>query len=140
MTPRPIKLLHIEDDPMQRLLVEEYLKAITELNFQIVYAESESAAIEEFSRGGIEFVLLDYHLSEGDGLGTLRKLRRRDPVVPVVVVSGAASPEVTAELLRFGADDYLSKRDLNSNVLAQSIRTTLRRAEEWRSRRLAKSS
>src|SRR5688500_346218 len=110
MTPRPIKLLHIEDDPTQQVLIEHFLQGMGEFKFDIIYAESEDDAVNEFKRGGIDFILLDYHLSEGDGLGCLRRIRQVDPIVPVVVVSGLATPEITAELLRFGADDYIPKQ------------------------------
>jgi DNA-binding response OmpR family regulator len=136
MSDRSIKLLHVEDDAAQQILVGHYLKSLSEFHFDVHYVDNEEEAVAEFSRGDVEFVLLDYHLAAGDGLSCLRRLRQRDILVPIVVISGMATPEVTAELLRFGADDYLPKRDLNSSVLGQSIRTAYRRAEGWRELRL----
>jgi DNA-binding response OmpR family regulator len=127
-----INLLHVEDDVAQRLLVAHHLKAMDGFKFSIVHASTEEEAIAIFGRGGIDFVILDYHLEVGDGLGCLRQVRRIDPLVPVIVISGTSTPEISAELLRFGADDYLPKSGLDSARLAESIRSSFERAAEWR--------
>lgn len=132
MTPRTINLLHVEDDAIEQALICQFLNAIEGFSFAVTAATTEEAAVAAFRRGGIEFVILDYQLESGDGLSCLHKVRRLDPYVPVVVVSGTATPEVVAEFLRFGADGYLSKGNLNPEDLAQSIRAALRRADEWR--------
>ena len=72
---------------------------MTDYSFDVRHAETEYAALEEFDRGGIDFVILDYHLTSGDGLSCLRRLRERDAMVPVVAVSGVATPEIAAELV-----------------------------------------
>lgn len=132
MNHRSVNLLHVEDDEVQQLLMGQYLKTIEGLSFTVTPVASEEAAVAAFQRGGIDFVLLDYQLESGNGLSCLRRVRLLDPFVPVVVISGTATPEVVGEFLRFGADDYLSKRDLNVEMLTHSVRTALRRADEWR--------
>lgn len=132
MTPRTINLLHVEDDAIEQALIGQLLSVIEGFSFTVTAASTEEAAMTAFRRGGIEFVILDYQLESGDGLSCLHKVRRMDPYVPVVVVSGTATPEIVAEFLRFGADGYLPKSNLNAEDLAQSIRAALRRADEWR--------
>jgi DNA-binding response OmpR family regulator len=132
MPPRTIKLLHVEDDDMQQRVITIQLGTITELSFDITVRDSEDAAVAAFQQGGFEFVLLDYHLTQGDGLSCLRKLRARDPVVPIIAISGKATPEIAAELLQVGADDYLSKEELKPEALARSVRGALARADAWR--------
>lgn len=133
-TTRTIKLLHVEDEMVQRRILAHHLATLDEYRFEIRYAETESAAIDEFDLGGVECVVLDYHLRQGNGLHCLEELRRRDQVVPIIAVSGVATPEIAAELLQAGADDYIGKRDLTSGVLARSLRDTLTRAEAVRQR------
>jgi CheY-like chemotaxis protein len=132
MTPRTVRLLHVEDDPVGQRLTAQQLTTLGEFQFAITYADSEDAALTAFDRGGTEFVLLDYHLNQGNGLSCLRQLRQRDPVVPIVALSGMATPEIAAELLRVGADDYLGKQDLTTEALARSVRDALARADAWR--------
>lgn len=132
MVARTVRLLHIEDDEVQQCLVARKLSALPEFRFAITYAASEETAVAEFAKGGHELILLDYFLSQGNGLSCLCQLRQRDEIVPIVALSGVAMPEIAAELLRAGADDYLSKKGLTADVLGQSIHGALGRADAWR--------
>lgn len=132
MTARTVRLLHVEDDEIQQRLAARHLQNLADMRFAITCVDSEDAAVAEFDKGGHDFVLLDYHLSQGNGLSCLRKLRHKDRIVPIVALSGAATPEIAAELLRVGADDYLSKQDLTTEALGKSVREALTRADAWR--------
>src|SRR5207244_10687204 len=105
-----------------------------ELHFAVTWASSEDQAVDEFLKGLPDFILIDYHLSAGNGLSCLQSLRRHDAHVPIVAVSGQATPEIAAQLLQCGADAYISKPDLSSDGLARSIRLALARADVWRRR------
>jgi DNA-binding response OmpR family regulator len=128
-----VKLLHVEDDDLMRRLVDRHLQSLKDWSFAITWADNESAALEEF-RAGVDCVILDYHLTDGDGLSCLRRIRALDPMVPILALSGTASPETAAELVRCGADDYISKQELTRKGLAQSVRAALLRAEACRRR------
>lgn len=132
MTARTIQLLHVEDDEVQRLLTARLLKSMQEYQFDITCVDSEDEAVAHFEGGDKELVILDYHLAHGNGLSCLREMRKRRAKVPIIVVSGEATPQVAAELLESGADDYISKMDLNSTILSRSVRTALARADAWR--------
>jgi DNA-binding response OmpR family regulator len=82
----------------------------------------------------VEFVFLDYNLHQGNGLQCLKALRMRDPIVPIIAISGMATAEVSGDLVAAGADDYINKRDLTTAVLAHSLRDSLRLADAWRKR------
>lgn len=139
MAKQAIHLLHVEDEEDQRLLMSHHLATLPEFEFQTTHADSEADALQIFDRGGIDLVLLDYQLTQGNGLSCLRSMRRRDAMVPIVAVSGVASNEVAAELVAAGADDFLSKHELESETLAQSVRTALARATAFNQRVTADS-
>jgi DNA-binding response OmpR family regulator len=134
MGSRTVRMLHVEDDKVQQMMIAHHLKRISELDFAITYARSETEAVDEFRRSPRDFVILDYHLSEGDGLSCLRTLRGFDTIVPIVAVSGQATDEIAGKLLESGADDYISKKDLGGDGLARSVRLALTRADAWRRR------
>jgi DNA-binding response OmpR family regulator len=134
MPKRVISLLHVEDDALQRSLVRHHLAGIDEYEFDIQFAETEETAFGIFDRGGVEFVILDYQLRQGNGLHCLKELRKRDPIVPVIAVSGVATREIAAELLQAGADDFLSKADLTSSLLARIVREAVLRTDACRRR------
>src|SRR5262249_61627486 len=105
--PRVVRVLHVEDDLVTQQAMRLHLAAIKEFAFQVTSAVSESEAVEAFGRQPFDVVLLDYHLVQGNGLNCLRQLRAMDPMVPVVVISSVTEPQVAAELLDAGADDFL---------------------------------
>jgi CheY-like chemotaxis protein len=135
MTSSAIRLLHIDDDRIQQALVARSLRKLQEYEFSIQTATSEEDALLLFMRGGIDLVILDYHLSKGDGLSCLRRLRQIDPLVPIVAVSGVATADIATQLIEEGADDYLCKQVLNyGQILGQSVRNALTRAKSYRRR------
>lgn len=132
MAEQRVNLLHVEDDPMQRHLMAGQLGTLEGLRFNVVHAATEDEAAAAFGRVRFDLVIVDYQLLQGNGLQCLQKIRRRDSIVPIIAVSGTATPEIARNLLRSGADDFLSKVDLTSEVLGQSVRAALTRAERWR--------
>lgn len=132
MLPRTIKVLHIEDDLIQRMSLAHHLAGLEEYHFAIRCVASEDAAVETFRREGADLILLDYQLSQGNGLNCLHQLRRQDATVPVIAISGVATPRLAAELLAAGADEYLNKHELDHELLARSVRHLLARTEGLR--------
>jgi len=131
MSKRIIRVLHIEDDHFQRRLLNHLLSAMDEFEFEIAWAESERGGLDLFDLRGADLVVLDYRLTEGDGLHCLNELRCRNPNVPIITVSGEASPQLARELVECGADDYLNKKELTGHVLARSVRDVLSRWDAW---------
>ncbi|MBN1588795.1 MAG: response regulator [Pirellulales bacterium] len=134
MTSTTIRVLHVEDDRIQHAFVAHHLSTLSEYAFEIQAVPSEEAAISTFRQGTFELVILDYHLSQGDGLSCLAQIRRFDTMVPVIAVSGVATDEIASKLIEAGADDYLSKQSLDGSTLGRSVRNALTRARAFKSR------
>lgn len=130
----PTRVLHVEDDKIQRALIAHYLTVQDEPKYVVTGVESEDEAVNAFERGGVDLVILDYQLAQGDGLNCLRQLRRLDATVPVIAVSGTATPAIAAQLIEAGADDYLSKESIDKKILAESMESALIRAKGVRAR------
>jgi DNA-binding response OmpR family regulator len=133
MIARLIRLLHVEADEAQRLLVRTFLDRLPEFRFAITYATSEEAAVETFG-AGYDFVVLDFGLPDGEGFGCLERIRQMDGSVPIVVVSGEQTPVVAADLVEAGADEHFRKEQLNEKEFGECVRAALARADAWRSR------
>jgi DNA-binding response OmpR family regulator len=132
MSKRIVRVLHIEDDHFQHRLLAHLLAALDEFGFEITCAESEREGLEIFDRQGADLIVLDYLLPQGDGLHCLKELRLRDPKVPIIAISGAASLQIAKELVECGADDYLNKNELAGRALAKSVRDVLSRWDAWK--------
>jgi CheY-like chemotaxis protein len=129
MQPRSISVLHIEDDPIQHQVIVHHLSNMKEFKFSPSHAESEDQAIELFGTRPFQLVILDYQLSQGDGSGCMRRLRQLNHTVPVIAISGVATPEIITGLLELGVDQYIDKRELTGRVLARCVRDLLARGD-----------
>lgn len=129
-----VRILHVEDEPIQRKIVERHVATIDDYQFEIVPAESEDDAIAAVRKGEIDLVLLDYQLAEGDGLNCLKTLRGIDANLPVIAVSGTNSEDTITNLLEYGADDFLPKEELTRNSLTRVVQSALVRVEAFRRR------
>lgn len=102
-------LLYIEDNPVNRLVVEELLSGHSELFLEC--AEDGQAGVERARALRPRLILLDMNLPDCDGYEVLRRLRA-DPstaAIPVVALSAEASPEDARRAIAAGFTDYWTK-------------------------------
>jgi pilus assembly protein CpaE len=132
--PREMRVLHIEDDVVQQQVVALHLTEIARFHCTITPVASEREAVDIFRRQLFDVVLLDYHLAQGNGLNCLRQLRALNQIVPIVVISSVARPQVAAELLDAGADEFLSKENLTGETLSRAIAVAVARADACQQR------
>jgi two-component system, OmpR family, response regulator len=76
-----------------------------------------------------DLLILDLGLPGLDGFEVLRRLRKRDSMLPVLILSAREKPEEKVLGLDLGADDYLSK-PFSVNELQARVRSLLRRRHE----------
>lgn len=126
MTPPTRRLLLLEDDPA---IAHTVAFALQREGFQVQHATLVRDAARALSvpRHGFAAALLDIGLPDGSGLDLCRELRRRDPHLPVMMLS-ARGEEIDRVLgLELGADDYLAK-PFGPRELVARLRALLRRA------------
>jgi DNA-binding response OmpR family regulator len=86
----------------------------------VLTAATGRDALATFRQPGVavDVVVLDVHLPDVNGTDLCACLRGLQPKLPVIVVSGEATPEEVAELLRHGAHRYLQKPVTPDELLA----------------------
>ena len=90
--------------------VETMTKRLTkrDLDVSTAFNGQEALDILEKSRS-IEVVILDVKMPGMDGLETLQKIRKKYPLVEVVMLTGHATVESAIDGMKYGAFDYLMK-------------------------------
>jgi len=115
-------VLVVDDDPMIRQLVSDYLGK----NELRVTAVADGRAMQEvLADQVVDLVVLDLKLRGEDGMALARRLRD-DSEIPIVMLTGRAEEADRVMGLELGADDYLTKPFSTRELLAR-IRTILRR-------------
>jgi DNA-binding NtrC family response regulator len=72
-----------------------------------------------------DVIVLDVHLPSADGLDILTRLRRRQPDIPVIVMTAFGGVEVQERARRLGAADYFDK-PFRLSDLVQALRRVRR--------------
>ncbi|MFP4542321.1 MAG: response regulator, partial [Opitutales bacterium] len=115
------RVLVVEDNPADRVLLKQRLGCITEPIFA-AYAETLTAA-EHMSDRSWDVVLLDLHLPGSRGLETLQRAQEIfSDTTPIIVLTGLNDEELGAQAMQSGAQDYLVKSDYNAALLQRTIR------------------
>jgi two-component system, NarL family, invasion response regulator UvrY len=81
-------------------------------------AEALSMAGQHMALGGLDVVLLDIAMPEGDGLDVLQALRRNHPGLPVLMLSTYPEKHYAVRCIRLGAAGYLHKSADPDDMLA----------------------
>lgn len=104
---KKIKLLLVDDE-------KAFLDTITkrlekrDLDVSTVYSGKEALAEIEKNKT-LEVVVLDVKMPEMDGIQTLVELKRKAPLVEVIMLTGHATVETAIDGMKLGAFDYLMK-------------------------------
>ncbi|WP_088282302.1 response regulator [Ideonella sp. A 288] len=118
-------VLLIEDDRELRTMLREALQVE---GYRVIASSSlvdaRAVIATALAQGGLDIVLLDLGLPDGDGAELLAELRRQRGT-PVIVVSARPGEEHKVRLLDAGADDYLVKPFSLAELLAR-MRVALR--------------
>ncbi len=96
----------VDDEPAIRKLVEYQFANVWGHHVR-QYGDAESF-LQELD-DDVDLLVLDVMLPGMSGLEALEEVRRRDPDLPVVVLSAQESVETAVRMLRLGALDYLGK-------------------------------
>ncbi len=122
------RILQVEDSPSDAELIQHGLRK-GGLDFDIDVVDSLVECERLLNRDRYDAIICDYNLPQTDGLEVLAFVRRRDPHIPFILVSGSLGEEKAIEALKQGATDYLLKDRLSRVPVA-----VLRGIEEERSR------
>ncbi|ELY70943.1 bacterio-opsin activator domain-containing protein [Natrinema versiforme] len=142
-----LRILLIEDNPGDARLIQEMLRDTEELAQRVSPGEA-TGQTPEISRenrleDGLEtahaeptdIVLLDLNLPDSEGLSTLETVHEETGETPIVVLTGVRDQQVGVEAIQRGAQDFLVKDEVTSELLVRTIHHAIERARQERERR-----
>jgi two-component system cell cycle sensor histidine kinase/response regulator CckA len=132
-----IRILHLEDNPDDAVLVMRTLKR-DDIACTIHAVQTRDQYLDAIRSETFDLILSDHGLPGFDGLSALRLIRARDALVPFILVSGSLGEEAAIETIRSGVTDYVLKDRLAR--LAGCVRRALAEARVHRERKIAEDA
>lgn len=104
----PLRILHLEDTPHDRALVQAIFEA-EGIACVIQCVETRSEFLAALEEGAFDLILADHTLPTFDGLSALSMTRAKRPDLPFLFVTGSMGEELAIETMKNGATDYVLK-------------------------------
>jgi two-component system cell cycle response regulator DivK len=123
-----IKILYVEDNRENRLLVRRVLEAE---GFDVQESESAAEALETISKSLPNLILMDINLPEIDGYTLTSRLRQNPRLfeVPIIAMTANVMKGDRERTLEAGCDGYIQK-PIDVDLLGQQLRRFLKRGEQ----------
>ncbi|MFH8336450.1 PP2C family protein-serine/threonine phosphatase [Streptomyces sp. AM6-12] len=123
-------MLLVEDDDGDALLVEELLYD-TDLPHTLTRCRSAAEARTALEAAPVDCVLLDLHLPDASGVGTVQAIQA-DTQAAIIVLTGLEEPRAGVDALAAGAQDYLIKGKVEPELMQRAVRYAVQRKQAER--------
>lgn len=113
-----VKIFTVEDDPAYT----KFLQYVLGLNpdYEVLYFENGKDAISALNQKP-DIITLDYSLPDISGTEVLKEIKKFDPEIHVIIISGQEKIGTAVDLLKLGAFDYITKDEETKDRLLNSI-------------------
>jgi len=102
----PTKVLLVDDE---KDFVEMLSLRLNEVGEKVSVAYSGQECLQTLEKTAIDVVILDIKMPGMDGMETLREIKKKYPLIEVIMLTGHGSAETAVEGMKLGAFDYLMK-------------------------------
>jgi diguanylate cyclase (GGDEF)-like protein/PAS domain S-box-containing protein len=122
-----ITVLLVEDDPADARQIQDALagtgdNSTGENTFHVEWVMRLDDALERLDREGIEMILLDLTLPDGQGFDVFHQVFEAAPNALILVLSAARDEEIARQAVQRGAYDYFVKGHIDAHWLSRTLR------------------
>ena len=89
--------------------LDTLLKRMKKRQVNVSGVKSGEEALEWLAKNTADVIVLDVRMPGMDGIRTLREIKKLNPLVEIIMLTGHANLEVAREGMQLGAFDYLMK-------------------------------
>lgn len=133
----PLRLLHLEDDPVDgELIATTLIEGGIPCQSQVV--DTKQAFVTALKECRMDLILADYSIPGFDGMTALTLARQHCPDVPFLFVSATIGEELAIDAMHHGATDYVLKQRLGR--LVPSVQRALRELNDRAERKRAEEA
>ncbi|MGV3638363.1 MAG: PAS domain S-box protein, partial [Flavobacteriales bacterium] len=128
MRPTGIHIILVEDSPGDTRLMREMLKDTDYADAHLHSFRNLRDAIDApLPSSMVSTILLDLGLPDSDGLCTLARMKERYPESAIIVLTGTEQEALAPQALRAGAQNYITKMEINPSMLGRAVRNAIER-------------
>lgn len=120
------KILIIDDDKDLCFVLKRFL---SKHGFEVLEATTGRAALEILDSVEPNLILCDFRLEDMSGSSILKKIKEKNPSVPVIIITGYSNIKTAVEVMKLGAMDYVTKPLLPDEILL-TIKKALNKTTE----------
>lgn len=129
MSDQPLRILLVEDNPGDAVLLECALRGVRRLVFKLSRVERLEEMIDRLRSESFDVLILDMDLPDSRGLDTVTRAVAHTPQTPVVVLTGRDDEEMGLEAMRRGAQEFVIKGETDKWSLVRAIRHAIERKQ-----------
>ena len=122
-----ISILLFEDNPGDAGLIEEMVNDSTNYSFELVIVETMEDGIDLLKLGSYDIILLDLGLPDSDGINTFLNVQKVSFETPIIILTGLNVEDIAVKAVKMGAQDYLTKVQVDPELLERSIKYSIER-------------
>ena len=123
-------ILLVEDNPADAdLLIDSLATDSIGETWQVIHVERLSEAIQRVEQQPVDAVLLDLSLPDCHGLNSIGQIHAVAPYLPIVMLTGRDDTQVAVHAVAQGAQDYLVKGQITTQLLTRAIRYAIERTQ-----------
>ena len=126
-----LKILIIDDSPEDRSVLIRYInkgfgKHHSDLRPDIYECSLVKDAQEQLRLNDFDCIIIDYYLPDMNGLAAIKEIRQEfGSLIGIICLTGSGNEAVAASAFRSGANDYISKGDINPDAVYGALSKTL---------------
>lgn len=125
--PKSIRVLLVDDDEDDYVLVREMLEEAERAQFELAWASRFADGLETLQTSAFDLCLVDYRLGADDGIAFIAQALQSGSTVPFVMLTGQGDHGVDQAAIAAGAQDYLYKDRLDAYRLEQAAHHAIER-------------
>jgi PAS domain S-box-containing protein len=124
---KTVNILLIEDNTLDAIYIKELLQDSHLSNYNLLVTDTLKSGLELLQKGSIDIILLDLNLPDSVGQATFKSVFNQSSGIPIIIITDNNDFELALKLIQLKAQDYISKTDLNSQILEKSISYSIER-------------
>ena len=122
-----IRVLLVEDELKDVHRIRRLLSEVRHPQFDLEIVQTLDEAVRRLRKQSFHVVLLDLSLPDSQGLRTFQTMKRQGHDIPIIVLTSTYDESLALKAVQLGAQDYLVKGQMASDLLVRAIRYAIER-------------